>query len=273
LFAQLFRRKSIPSSSVFWALMTESCFVLPPFWQENAMVLAPRSYNHFLSSLSEDDFELLRPHLRETQMVHQTTLVKTDEVMNRAYFPFSGVISLVIALVGGEMVEVAMIGRDSVLGASAALDGRTSLNEAIVQIPGNAATLDISLLSRAASDSASLRAMLSHHAEFVYAQAQQAAACNASHTLNARLARWLLRVKDLTGSNTMPLTQEFLSQMLGVQRSSVSLTANTLQEAGLISYRRGHIEIKNLVGLIESSCECYDTLRRRGRNLLGFPSL
>jgi CRP-like cAMP-binding protein len=232
--------------------------------------LVPRSKNHFLASLSLSDFELLRPHLREGPLVHRTILAKTDDEMHRAYFPFSGVISLVMPLVGGEMVEVAMVGRDSVLGASAALDGRTSLNEAIVQVPGSATALDLSILGRAASESASLRAVLSRHVEFVFAQVQQAAACNASHTLNARLARWLLRIRDLTGSDTMSLTQEFLSQMLGVQRSSVSLTANTLQQAGLISYRRGSIEIRNLEGLIDASCECYQNIRRRGQTIISY---
>jgi CRP-like cAMP-binding protein len=234
------------------------------------MDFTSRSPNHFLSQLSHDDFELLRPHLRDGPLVHKTVLAKTDETMSRAYFPHSGVISLVVSLAGGEMVEIAMIGRDSVLGAMAALDDRVSLNEAIVQLPGTASTVESAILGKAAAQSASLRALLSRHEEFAFAQAQQSAACNASHTLHARLARWLMRIRDLTGSDAMPLTQEFLAQMLGVQRTSVSVVAHGLQQAGLIRYRRGRIEIVDLEGVKESACECYATVKARAHRLLNY---
>jgi CRP-like cAMP-binding protein len=161
-----------------------------------------------------------------------------------------------------------MVGRDSVYGAAAALNGRVALNDAIVQIPGAASTIDVAHLRKAAADSASLRAALIRHAEFVFVQAQQSAACNATHTLEARLARWLLRAHDLSGGDTLLLTQEFLGQMLGVQRTSLSLVANTLQTAGLIRYRRGRIEIINLEGLMESSCQCYKAVRTQYDRLL-----
>ena len=101
------------------------------------------------------------------------------------------------------------------------------------------------------------------------AQAQQSAACNASHGVEARLARWLLRTRDLTGGEILELTQEFLAQMLGVRRTSVSLVANTLQNAGFIRYRRGHVEITNLEGLQEVACECYATVKAHSDRLLG----
>ena len=101
------------------------------------------------------------------------------------------------------------------------------------------------------------------------AQAQQSAACNASHGVEARLARWLLRTRDLTGGENLELTQEFLAQMLGVRRTSVSLVANTLQKAGFIRYRRGHVEITNLEGLQEIACECYATVKAHSDRLLG----
>lgn len=110
--------------------------------------------------------------------------------------------------------------------------------------------------------------MLVRHAEALFAQAQQSVACNVTHALEARLARWLLRSRDLAGSDSLPLTQEFLSQMLGVRRTSVSLVANTLQHAGLIHYRRGHIQIINSEGLREVACECYETVKRNYDRLL-----
>ena len=106
-----------------------------------------------------------------------------------------------------------------------------------------------------------VEATLIRHEQALFAQAQQSAACNASHTVEARLSRWLLRAHDLSGTDTLSLTQEFLGQMLGVQRSTVSIVANTLQQAGLISYSRGRIEIVNLGGLQEACCECYGTVK------------
>ena len=228
----------------------------------------PPSPNNLLASLSRADFELLGPHLRDAELVHETVLARAGDSLDRVYFPHSGIISLVLTLEGGEAIEVAMVGRDSVYGAAAALDGRIALNDAIVQIPGTASTLDIGRLRSAAADSASLSAALIRHAEFVFVQAQQSAACNATHTLEARLARWLLRARDLSGGDTLLLTQEFLGQMLGVQRTSLSLVANTLQTAGLIRYRRGRIEITNLEGLMESSCQCYKAVRTQYDRLL-----
>ena len=155
-----------------------------------------------------------------------------------------------------------MVGSDGVVGAGAALDGQISLNTAIVQLPGDASTLDISHLRRAADQSASFRALLMRHEQVILAQALQTAACNACHTVQSRLSRWLLRARDLSGSDTLAFTQEFLAQMLGAQRNSVSIVANALQEVGLIRYRRGQIDITNLEGLRESSCECYETVNR-----------
>jgi CRP-like cAMP-binding protein len=218
--------------------------------------------NNLLASLPVADFDLIRPDLKPVDLPNEKILFRTGDPVTHAYFPHSGIISLVVELASGEMIEAAMIGRDSVLGASAALDGQTSLNTAIIQIPGAGATLDVRQLKAAAAQSSTFRLRLIRHAEVLFAQAQQSVACNVSHTLEARLARWLLRSRDLAGSDSLPLTQEFLSQMLGVRRNSVSLVANTLQHAGLIRYKRGHIQIMNLEGLQEVACECYETVKR-----------
>jgi CRP-like cAMP-binding protein len=117
--------------------------------------------------------------------------------------------------------------------------------------------------------SETLLSLLIRHEQTVYAQAQQSAACIASHHVEARLCRWMLRARDLSGSDTLPFTQEFLAEMLGVQRSSVSVVAHTLQRAGLIKYSRGRIQIVNLEGLQEASCECYATVKSHYHALLG----
>jgi len=218
---------------------------------------APRPPNGFLASLSEDDFELVRPHLKTADLTQEFVLVEVDEVLKRAYFPHRGVISLVVKLARGEHVHIAMIGRDSIFGSFAALGDATALNGAVVLVPGVASTLDLDRLRAAADHSATLRTELMRHALAVYAQVQQTAGCNAAHTVESRLARCLLQMRDLSGSNKLILTQEAMAQMIGARRNSVSLVASTLQQANYIHYSRGHIEITNLEGLSKTSCECY----------------
>jgi CRP-like cAMP-binding protein len=228
----------------------------------------PRSPNGFLSSLSADDFELVRPHLRTVDLVSESVLVEVGETLKRAYLPHRGLISLVVKLAKGENVQIAMVGRDSLFGAFSTLGDATSLNSAVVLVPGTASTLDIDRVRAAADQSATFRAALVRHGLAVYAQIQQTAGCNASHTVEARLARCLLQTHDLSGSDKLVLTQESMAQMIGARRNSVSLVANTLQQANFIHYSRGHIEITNLEGLSKTSCECYATVKAQYNRLL-----
>jgi CRP-like cAMP-binding protein len=191
------------------------------------------------------------------------------DTISRVYFPHSGVVSIVVDLASGDMIEAAMIGREGVVGGLSALNSRISINRAVVQIGGTASALDVPLLAELAEKSPAFRTILIRHEHLLLAQAQQSAACNAAHSVEARLCRWLLRCRDLTQNDDIPLTQEFLGQMLGVRRTSVSIVANTLQQAGFIKYRRGHIRILNVDGLLESTCECYGTVKRLSDRLLG----
>ena len=152
-------------------------------------------------------------------------------------------ISLLVPLESGEMVEAAMVGSDGVVGASAALDGRMSVSLGVVQLAGEILVCSIDGLRSTASQSPNLLSLLIRHEQTVYAQAQQSAACFASHHMQARLCRWLLRARDLSGTDTLLFTQEYLAEMLGVRRSSVTVVAHTLQSAGLIKYARGKIRI------------------------------
>jgi CRP-like cAMP-binding protein len=229
---------------------------------------APRSPNGFLSSLNADDYELIRPHLRTVELSQELVLVEADDTLTRAYLPHRGIISLVVKLARGEQVQVAMIGRDSIFGTFAALTDSTALNSALVLIPGVASTLDIDRLRDAADRSATLRATLVRHGLAVYAQIQQAVGCNASHTVESRLARCLLQTRDLSGSDKLVLTQESMAQMIGARRNSVSLVANMLQQANFIRYSRGHIELSDPDGLSKSACECYATVRAQYETLL-----
>jgi CRP-like cAMP-binding protein len=155
-----------------------------------------------------------------------------------------------------------------VFGGSAALDGKISLTDAIVHLPGTASTLDVERLRNSANQSIAFRTTLIRHEQALFAQAQQSAACNAAHSAESRLARLLLRLHDLSEEDVLPLTQEFLAQMIGVKRNSVSIIAHTLQQAGIIKYSRGNIEITNLEGLKDAACECYAAVNLQYRRLL-----
>jgi CRP-like cAMP-binding protein len=227
-----------------------------------------RPPNGFLSALTADDFEQMRPHLRTVDLTQDFVLVEVGQPLKRAYLPHRGVISLVVDLARGEHVQVGLVGRDSIFGVFAALGDPVALNRAVVAVPGTASTIDLDRLRAAADRSASLRALLVRHGMAVYAQIQQTAGCNASHTVEARLARCLLQTHDLSGTGELVLTQEALAQMIGARRNSVSLVANTLQQADFIQYSRGHIRITNLDGLRKTACECYGTVKRHYERLL-----
>jgi CRP-like cAMP-binding protein len=229
---------------------------------------AGRPPNGFLSELNADDFELVRAHLRTVDLAPELVLVEIDDKLKRAYLPHRGVISLVVKLARGEQIQVAMIGRDSIFGAFSALGDPTALNSAVVLIPGVASTLDVDRLRAAADQSPTFRATLMRHGLAVYAQIQQTVGCNASHSVESRLARCLLQTRDLAGSDKLALTQEAMAQMIGARRNSVSLVANTLQQANFIHYSRGHIELSDPDALSRTACECYATVKAQYNRLL-----
>ena len=165
--------------------------------------------NRLLASLAAADFALLRPHLKPLDLVHGDLLFDAGDPVNWVYFPHRGVISLVVSLSDGQMIEAAMVGREGVAGGSTALDGGVALNRGIVQVAGAASILEVETLRRVAGRSNAFLTALIRHEQVLFAQAQQSAACNASHTVEARLSRWLLWTRELSGSDTLGLTQEF----------------------------------------------------------------
>ncbi len=231
------------------------------------------SSNQLLRALPSADFELLRPHLQIGELVREAVLVEAGARLTHVYLPQSGVISMRNSLLGGQTVEVAMVGPDSVFGASAGLADDVSLTDAVVRLPGTAIILDVARFRAAADRSVTFRTLLVRHEQALFAQAQQSAACTASHSVEARLARWLLHARDRTNSESLPLTQEVLAQMIGVQRNAVSIVANALQKAGILRYSRGHLEITDAEGLRETSCECYQTVKAQHHRLLQAPDL
>jgi CRP-like cAMP-binding protein len=230
--------------------------------------------NAILASLSESDVSALRSHLKATHLQQKTVLYEAGDMINAIYFPITACVSLVVTLATGEMTESAMVGKDGAIGMASSLDGKVSMSRAIVQLGGDAMVCDPAAFRGAALQSESLISKVMRHEQTLFAQAQQSTACMANHEIDARLCRWLLRARDLSGSDHLPFTQEFLAEMLGVRRTSVTTVARTLQEAGMVKYKRGKIEILDVEGLKDSACECYETVKEQYGQLLGeSPSL
>ena len=227
--------------------------------------------NAILASLSAGDTAALKPHLRPIQLRQKTVLYNAGDTVKSVYFPVSAVISLVVTLTMGETTESAMVGNDGAIGMASALDGRIALSQAIVQLDGEAMVCDPAAFRGAVLQSESLLGMVMRHEQTLFGQAQQSTACMANHEVEARLCRWLLRARDLSGTNDLPFTQEFLGEMLGVRRTSVTTVAHALQGAGIIEYSRGKIHIVDVERLKESACECYETVKEQYRNLVAPP--
>src|SRR4051812_41173898 len=225
--------------------------------------------NAILASLSASDTAALRPYLKAAHLQQKSVLYEAGDRIKAVYFPTNAVVSLVVRLATGETTEGAMVGRDGAVGIASALDGKIAMTSAIVQLGGDAITCDPAVFRGAGLQSENLISIIMRHEQSLFAQAQQSTACMANHEVDARLCRWLLRARDLAGSDHLPFTQEFLAEMLGVRRPSVTTVARTLQEAGIIKYRRGNIEIIDVEGLRDSSCECYETVKGHYQQLLG----
>jgi hypothetical protein len=223
--------------------------------------------NLLLASLPSGLLAQLTPYLKAVELPFGEVVAEPGQPIRKVYFPHTAIISLVVEMEVGDMIETAMVGRDGVANGASALDGKVALGKAIVQLAGGASVIDANRFNDIAEQDRDLRSLIIRHEQVLFAQAQQSAGCNASHTVEARMCRWLLRMRDLRNSDELSLTQEFLAQMLGVQRGSVSLVAGALQRAGFIRYSRGNITILDADGLRESTCECYGTVKTHYENL------
>ena len=218
--------------------------------------------NRFLATLPPHDFALLAPHLRTVTLERGAMLHDAAEEIERVYFPHNGMVSLVVVMQSGATIETATIGRAGVIGASTGLGEKHSVGRVIVQLPGAAAWLSASQFHAAANGSQAIRDLIVRYNNLLLAQVQQSVACHALHTMEARLCRWLLQTRDCIDGDAILLTQEFLGQMLGVRRTTVTIAARLLLSAGLIRYRRGLIQIVDRPKLEKLSCECYAVVRR-----------
>jgi CRP-like cAMP-binding protein len=217
--------------------------------------------NRFLAALPPADLALLSPHLRDVPLERGAILHEPDDELEHVYFPHSGMVSLVVVMLNSASVETATMGRAGIVGAAAGLGSRCGVGRAVVQLPGEAARLAADRFHAAVNESQAIRDLVVRYNDALIMQIQQSVACSALHTLDARLARWLLQSHDCMDGQPIPLTQEFLAQMLGVRRTTVTLTARLLQGAGVIHYSRGIVHIVNRARLEQTACECYATVR------------
>ena len=219
--------------------------------------------NRLLNGLNKDDLARLRPNLKKVRLTHGEVLHAPRAPIAHVYFPQSGMVSLLSVMTTGEQIETAIIGSEGVVGAWVAVHGGSANTQSTVQIEGSAWQLPTAKFLEMYKASDPFQSAINGYLGIILFQAQQSAACHAIHSVEARLCRWLLMSQDLLRSEQVPLTQEFLSHMLGVQRSSVSLCAHTLQELGLIQYSRGKIKILDRKGIQDCACECYAMIREQ----------
>jgi CRP-like cAMP-binding protein len=238
--------------------VTESSVTLPPV-SEGAVVAHNHLDNQLLARLDRSLFALVEKHLRMVDLDQGHVIAETHQTIENVYFPHGGIISCVVQLTSGGAIETAMIGKDGEFGAVPALDHKVSMNHVVMQVPGTVSTIDADRLRHLAQEHPSLRETLLCYEQFFVAHVQQTAACNAVHNVASRTCKWLLRMQRLVG-NDIPLTQEFLSQMMGVARSSVNKVAGELQDRGMITYSRGHVRIIDTAKIKQQVCECDDAI-------------
>ena len=225
--------------------------------------------NGLLAALPPDAFARLAPALRPVRLDVKQVLHAPERPIAAAYFPESGMVSLLTRLEDGAAQEVGLIGREGVVGLAVVLGAESVGTEALVQANGAALRVDADELRAAFDRGAALRARLLRYAQALHTQVAQTAACNGRHAVDERLARWLLMAHDRADGDEFPMTQEFMAMMLGVRRAGVSVAIGVLQKAGAISHAYGRVTVLDRPGLEAASCECYGAVRRQVERLLG----
>jgi CRP-like cAMP-binding protein len=219
--------------------------------------------NQLLGALETASRKRIEPHLEPIKFKLGDVVCEAGGLLKHAYFPQGSVLSLLTVLEEGSAIETANIGREGAFGLFAAMYSRVSFNRCLIQLEGSMVRCPIELLRSEFEHSEHVRDLFVSYSETLLAQVQQTVACNALHTTEERVSRWLLMMHDRAEGEALPYTHEFLSHMLGANRKSVTLTALSLQTAGLISYHRGKIQVLDRPGLEKASCECYAIVRER----------
>ena len=218
--------------------------------------------NRILASLPARDLALLAPSLTQLDMEKGRLLYDPGDAITAVYFPIDCVISVMTMMESGEAIESVTIGREGAYGLASAISPREALSRAIVQVPGRTCRISVAALHEVWQRSPALQVLVAKHGDALFAHSAQSVACNALHSVEQRFCRWLLACHDRIDLDTVSLTQEFLADMLGVQRTTVTAVARSLQAKGMIRYRRGIVDILDRPGLEAIACECYDAVRR-----------
>ncbi len=225
--------------------------------------------NQLLAALPTEEYKRLLPNLELVSLNFKQIIYAPDEPIEYVYFPNSGVISLVNVTEDGKTVEAGMVGNEGMAGIPVLLGADKMPGLAISQVVGDAVRMKADVFKREVTPGTSLYKLLLRYTQALLNQISQSVACNSLHPVERRCCRWLLMCHDRVRSDQFMLTQELLSQMLGVRRASVSVVAATVQKAGLIRYNRGRITIVDREGLEAGSCECYRVVKEEFDRLLG----
>lgn len=226
--------------------------------------------NHLLAILPENIYERLLPHLKTVRLSQGRLLHLPGQAIEALYFPLDCLLSITITMSDGATVETGMVGNREVLGINAFMGGKaTTQTEYIVQIPGVAMQVKASIVRKLFEEDRRFRDVMLRYTQAFIAQISQTTACNRLHLLEQRLARWLLEARDCVNSDELFLTQEFISNMLGVRRPGVTLAAQKLQDRGCIRYSRSEILIVDRKKLESYACECFRVIKAQYDRLLG----
>lgn len=217
--------------------------------------------NRLLAALPKEVTSRMKPNFEAVSLSFREVLYQPKKPIEYVYFPNHGVVSLLILMEDGSLAEVGLVGNEGMVGLSLFLEVETTPFEAIVQVPGVAMRMRADVFKDFVNEGDPLHNLLLRYSHVRMLQFAQSAACIAHHSVEERCCRWLLMTRDRANSNQFPITQEFLSQMLGVRRASVTVVAGMLQRAGLISYSRGRMTIIDPHGLEDVSCECYRVVK------------
>ena len=228
-----------------------------------------RRTNRLLSLLSDDDYERLRPHLSHVVFDYKKSLYEASRPIDHVYFPIDGVASLVLTTAEGTSAEVGTIGNEGLVGLPICLGDRDAPSSVYVQVPGTALAMDARLFRCELERNPALNLIMLRYTHAFFNQVAQSAACAHLHRVEQRCCRWLLMTRDRMPSGDFLLTHEFLGMMLGVRRTTVTDVMGSLQKAGIIRYRRGHVTILNHEALHRRTCECYDVSKLEFDRLLG----
>ncbi|GAB4195880.1 MAG: Crp/Fnr family transcriptional regulator [Coleofasciculaceae cyanobacterium] len=224
--------------------------------------------NKLLAALPREEYKCLWPYLEPISLPFKQCIHEPNEPIDYVYFLNSGVASVLTVLTDGGIVEVATIGNEGMVGTPVLLGTTRFPAEVIAQIPGDALRMRVDVFKRQVVPGSSLHNLLLRYTQALMNLLAQSVACNRLHSVEERCCRWLLLTHDRVESDEFPLTQEFLAQMLGVRRASVSQVAAILQKAGLIRYHRGRLRILDRQGLEAGSCECYQIIKEEFNRLL-----